>query len=59
MGISGGRIMLGYTGNDINIMMDALEHGIQYANDVKDLEVASGLLLTLDLLNGLIAEGRV
>jgi hypothetical protein len=51
--------MLGYTGNDINIMMDALEHGIQYANDVKDLEVASGLLLTLDLLNGLIAEGRV
>jgi len=51
--------MLGYTSNDINTMMDSLEHGINYANDVKDVEVVKGLLLTLDLLSGLIAEGRV
>ena len=51
--------MLGYTVKDLNTMMDSLEHGINYANDVQDMEVVKGLLLTLDLLNGMIAEGRV
>jgi cell fate (sporulation/competence/biofilm development) regulator YmcA (YheA/YmcA/DUF963 family) len=51
--------MLGYSKKDIFDMQDALEHGINYANDVKDMQVAEGLISTLDLLNGLIAEGRI
>ena len=60
MGISGGRLMLGYTVEDIYRMMAAISLANSYVppNAVND-EVREGLHNASNFLEGLLVEGHI
>jgi hypothetical protein len=53
-----GEIMLGYTAEDLDNMIAACADGAFYLPPSKQM-IARDLLKTVDLLQGLIAEGHV
>jgi len=60
MGISGGRIMLGYTETDVIRMMACLSLSLHYipSNKSND-ELREGVQQAYSLLDGLLVEGHI
>jgi hypothetical protein len=56
-----GEIMLGYSVKDIFAMQDAIELAKKQLNPnlLTSAEIAEGLDMANDLLEGLLAEGRI
>jgi hypothetical protein len=58
MGISGGRIMLGYTREQHADMMRGIRDGIFYLPPSAE-ESANNLRMAFDFINGLFEEGHI